>query len=138
TNPAVATGDGIAAAWRAGAALEDLEFYQFHPTALAVPGSFLLSEAVRGEGAVLRDEHGRPFLSDIDPRAELAPRDVVARAIAQVMAAQGGRPVLLDATGIGARSLRKRFPTIDAAVRAAGFDWSREPVPVTPAAHYWM
>src|SRR5699024_5700725 len=74
TNPAVATGDGIAAAWRAGAALEDLEFYQFHPTALAVPGSFLLSEAVRGEGAVLRDEHGRPFLSDIDPRAELAPR----------------------------------------------------------------
>ena len=138
TNPAVATGDGIAAAWRAGAALEDLEFYQFHPTALAVAGSFLLSEAVRGEGAVLRDEHGRRFLPGIDPRAELAPRDVVARAIAQVMAAQEGRPVLLDATGIGAGRLRERFPTIDAAVRAAGYDWGREPVPVTPAAHYWM
>ncbi|APX33849.1 L-aspartate oxidase [Brachybacterium sp. P6-10-X1] len=138
TNPAVATGDGIAAAWRGGAALEDLEFYQFHPTALAVPGSFLLSEAVRGEGALLRDEHGRRFLTGLDPRAELAPRDVVARAIAQVMAAQDGRPVFLDATGIGAGRLRERFPTIDAAVRAAGSDWSREPVPVTPAAHYWM
>ncbi|MDN5688609.1 MAG: L-aspartate oxidase, partial [Brachybacterium sp.] len=138
TNPAVATGDGIAAAWRAGVALEDLEFYQFHPTALAVPGSFLLSEAVRGEGAVLRDERGRRFLPDIDPRAELAPRDVVARAIAQVMAVQDGRPVLLDATGIGADRLREGFPTIDAAVRAAGFDWGSRPVPVTPAAHYWM
>lgn len=138
TNPAVSTGDGIAAAWRAGAAVEDLEFYQFHPTALAAPGSFLISEAVRGEGAVLRDEHGRRFLPAIDPRAELAPRDVVARAIAQVMAAQDGRPVVLDATGIGARQLRERFPTIDAAVRGAGIDWSSQPVPVTPAAHYWM
>ncbi|MGP9844936.1 FAD-binding protein [Brachybacterium sp. 107] len=138
TNPAVSTGDGIAAAWRAGAAVEDLEFYQFHPTALAAPGSFLISEAVRGEGAVLRDEHGRRFLPAIDPRVELAPRDVVARAIAQVMAAQDGRPVVLDATGIGAQRLRERFPTIDAAVRGAGFDWGREPVPVTPAAHYWM
>ena len=141
TTPEVSTGDGIAAAWRAGAALEDLEFYQFHPTALAVPGplsSFLVSEAVRGEGALLRDEHGHRFLPAIDPRAELAPRDVVARAIAQVMAAQHGRPVLLDATGIGADRLRTRFPTIDAAVRRAGIDWSREPVPVTPAAHYWM
>lgn len=141
TNPEVSTGDGIAAAWRAGAALEDLEFYQFHPTALAVPGplsSFLVSEAVRGEGALLRDEHGHRFLPAIDARAELAPRDVVARAIAQVMAAQEGRPVLLDATGIGADRLHARFPTIDAAVRRAGIDWSREPVPVTPAAHYWM
>lgn len=138
TNPAVSTGDGIAAAWRAGAAIEDLEFYQFHPTALAAPGSFLISEAVRGEGAVLRDEHGRRFLAALDPRAELAPRDVVGRAIAQVMAVQEGRPVVLDATGIGARQLRERFPTIDAAVRDAGFDWAREPVPVTPAAHYWM
>src|SRR5690606_38583147 len=73
TNPAVATGDGIAAAWRAGAELEDLEFYQFHPTALAGPESFLISEAVRGEGAVLRDERGRRFLPAVDPRAELAP-----------------------------------------------------------------
>ena len=141
TNPAVATGDGLAAAWRAGAALEDLEFFQFHPTALAVEGphaSFLVSEAVRGEGALLRDAQGRRFLPALDPRGELAPRDVVARAIAHVMAAQGGRPVLLDATAIGAERLRRRFPTIDAAVRAAGIDWGREPVPVTPAAHYWM
>lgn len=141
TNPAGATGDGIAAAWRAGAALEDLEFYQFHPTALSVQGPharFLISEAVRGEGALLRDAQGRRFLPAVDARAELAPRDVVARAIARVMAAQGGLPVLLDATGIGAERLRRRFPTIDAAVRAAGIDWGREPVPVTPAAHYWM
>ncbi|AXK46959.1 L-aspartate oxidase [Brachybacterium saurashtrense] len=141
TNPATATGDGLAAAWRAGAALEDLEFYQFHPTALAVDGPeacFLLSEAVRGEGALLRDEHGHRFLPAIDPRGELAPRDVVARAIAQVMVAQEGRPVLLDATALGAEHLRRRFPTIDAALRRAGIDWSRTPVPVTPAAHYWM
>src|SRR5699024_8524289 len=105
TNPRVATGDGIAAAWRAGAALEDLEVYQFHPTALARPGSFLVSEAVRGEGAVLRDEHGRRFLPEVDRRAELAPRDVVARAIAQVMTAQEGRSVWLDATALGQRHL---------------------------------
>ncbi|WP_262425390.1 L-aspartate oxidase [Brachybacterium sp. Z12] len=141
TNPAVATGDGLAAAWRAGAVLEDLEFFQFHPTALAVPGryaSFLLSEAVRGEGALLRCERGRRFLPGLDPRGELAPRDLVARAIAQVMATQEGRPVLLDATGIGAGRLRRRFPTLDGVVRAAGIDWGREPVPVTPAAHYGM
>src|SRR5699024_5602178 len=133
-----ASGDGIAAAWRAGAALADLEFYQFHPPALAGPESFLISEAVRGEGAVLRDERGRRFLLAVDPRAELAPRDVVARAIAETMRAQSGRPVLLDATSIGRERLRERFPTIDAAVRRHGADWSRTPVPVTPAAHYWM
>lgn len=138
TNPQVATGDGIAAAARAGAALADLELYQFHPTSLAVPGGFLVSEAVRGEGAVLRDADGRRFLPAVDPRAELAPRDVVARAIARTMAAQGGLPVRLDATGIGGDRLRERFPTIDAAVRAAGLDWGRSPIPVTPAAHYWM
>lgn len=138
TNPQVATGDGVAAAARAGAALADLELYQFHPTSLAVPGGFLVSEAVRGEGAVLRDADGRRFLPAVDPRAELAPRDVVARAIAHTMAAQGGLPVRLDATGIGGDRLRERFPTIDAAVRAAGLDWGRSPIPVTPAAHYWM
>ncbi|ATG51809.1 L-aspartate oxidase [Brachybacterium vulturis] len=138
TNPAVATGDGIAAAWRAGAELEDLEFFQFHPTALAGPGSFLISEAVRGEGATLRDERGQRFLPALDPRAELAPRDVVARAIARVMRAQAGRPVLLDATAIGGARLRRRFPSIDAELRARGIDWARAPVPVTPAAHYWM
>jgi len=137
TNPEVVTGDGIAAAVRAGAAVADLEFVQFHPTALAVPGTPLVSEAVRGEGAVLRDEAGRRFLPDLHPDAELAPRDVVARGIAAAMARQGGRPVVLDATALGA-TLRRRFPTIDAAVTAAGFDWTREPIPVAPAAHYLM
>ncbi|WP_308465409.1 L-aspartate oxidase [Rathayibacter soli] len=138
TNPEAATGDGIAAAWRAGATLADVEFYQFHPTALAVPGNFLVSEAVRGEGAVLLNAAGDRFMRGVHPDAELAPRDVVARSIAAEMATQGGRPVLLDATALGRSFLAERFPTIDAATRAAGFDWAHEPVPVTPAAHYWM
>ncbi|MES2095027.1 MAG: L-aspartate oxidase [Actinomycetota bacterium] len=138
TNPAVATGDGAAAAFRAGARLADLEFYQFHPTSLAVRGNFLVSEAVRGEGALLLDATGRRFMADVHPDAELAPRDVVARGIARRMAAQGGAPVLLDATGLGAALLAERFPGIDRVSRAHGFDWSREPIPVTPAAHYWM
>lgn len=138
TNPDVATGDGVAAAARAGAEIADLEFVQFHPTALAVPGTPLISEAVRGEGAVLRDAAGRRFLLEVDPRAELAPRDVVARAVWRRMAEQGGEPVVLDATRLGAERLAARFPGIDAACRAAGFDWSREPVPVVPAAHYAM
>ncbi|MDQ0892863.1 L-aspartate oxidase [Agromyces ramosus] len=138
TNPAVATGDGIAAAWRAGAQLADLEFTQFHPTALAAPGTPLISEAVRGEGAVLRDAHGRRFMFDVDPRGELAPRDVVARAVWRQAIAQGGAPVLLDATALGREHLARRFPGLDAACRAAGFDWANEAVPVTPAAHYGM
>lgn len=138
TNPAVATGDGIAAAWRAGAAVADLEFVQFHPTALALPGTHLISEAVRGEGAVLRDADGERFLLDMHPDAELAPRDVVARGIAAAMARQGGRPVVLDATALGAGFLHRRFPGLTAAVAAHGLDWSRDPVPVTPAAHYVM
>jgi L-aspartate oxidase len=156
TNPTVATADGLAAAIRAGADVADLEFVQFHPTVMprveADSGSsqsaFLISEAVRGEGAVLRDDHGRRFMTRVHPDAELAPRDVVARAIAAQMAEQGGRPVMLDATGLprgrGERGeqtgafLARRFPTIDQAVRARGLDWSREPVPVTPAAHYLM
>ncbi|MFZ4894085.1 L-aspartate oxidase [Plantibacter sp. Mn2098] len=138
TNPLVATGDGAAAALRAGAALEDVEFVQFHPTALTSAGSFLVSEAVRGEGAVLRDASGERFMQRVHPDAELAPRDVVARGIAAAMAAQGGLPVVLDATMLGAERLATRFPGIDAAVRASGIDWSLEPVPVAPAAHYWM
>jgi L-aspartate oxidase len=138
TNPLVATGDGVAAALRAGAVLGDLEFYQFHPTALAIPGNFLVSEAVRGEGAVLLDNAGRRFMTGLHPDAELAPRDVVARGIAATMAAQGGDPVRLDATMLGADFLRERFPGISARCEASGLDWSREPVPVTPAAHYWM
>ncbi len=144
TNPPVATGDGIAAALRAGAEVGDLEFFQFHPTVLAAGDAFLVSEAVRGEGATLVDEHGRRFAFDAHPDGELAPRDVVARAIAHQMELQDGRPVLLDATGLRstpaetAAFLERRFPTIDAAVRERGLDWAREPIPVTPAAHYLM
>ena len=149
TNPTVATGDGIAAALRAGAEVTELEFFQFHPTVLEgagqAPGeSFLVSEAVRGEGATLIDEDGRRFAFDAHPDGELAPRDVVARAIARQMEEQGGRPVLLDATHLRgtpeetAAFLALRFPTIDRAVRDRGLDWAREPIPVTPAAHYLM
>jgi len=138
TNPAGATGDGIAIAMRAGAQLADLEFYQFHPTALAVPESFLISEAVRGEGAVLLDAQGRRFMQTLHPDGELAPRDIVARGIAMQMAAQGGHPVLLDATKFGAEFLSRRFPSIDAACRSRGLNWAIEPIPVIPAAHYWM
>lgn len=138
TNPSVATGDGVAAAWRAGAVLADLEFVQFHPTRLAVPGGGLLSEAVRGEGAVLRDAAGRRFMTAVHPDAELAPRDVVARGIAAAVRDQGGAPVLLDATVIGVDRLVARFPGLTRATRAAGFDWTREGVPVAPAAHYAM
>ncbi len=149
TNPPVATGDGIAAALRAGAAVADLEFFQFHPTVLegggsALGESFLVSEAVRGEGATLIDESGRRFAFDAHPDGELAPRDVVARAIARQMERQDGRPVLLDATHLRptpeetAAFLARRFPTIDAAVRERGLDWARQPIPVTPAAHYLM
>ncbi len=138
TNPTVATGDGVAAALRAGAQIADVEFYQFHPTALAVPGNFLISEAVRGDGAVLLDKVGHRFMTEVDPRAELAPRDVVARGIAAQMEKQGGRPVMLDATSLGSSFLAERFPTIDAACRSRGLNWGAEPIPVTPAAHYWM
>jgi len=137
TNPAGATGDGIAAALRAGARLADLEFYQFHPTALAVPGTPLVSEAVRGEGAVLRDASGHRFMEQEHPDAELAPRDVVARAIARRMSEQGGEPVLLDCTPLGP-AIRQRFPGLWELCARHGLDPSREPVPVTPAAHYWM
>ncbi len=138
TNPTVTTGDGVAAAWRAGAVLADVEFYQFHPTSLAVPGNPLVSEAVRGDGAVLLDENGRRFMFDVHPDGELAPRDVVARGIAAQMAKQGGRPVMLDATALGAEYLAQRFPGISRVTREHGFDWATEPIPVTPAAHYWM
>lgn len=137
TNPAGTTGDGIAAALRAGAAVADLEFMQFHPTILAEGPAFLVSEAVRGEGATLIDVDGRRFVFDTHPDGELAPRDVVSRAIARQAAAQGS-PVRLDATMLGARMLAHRFPTIDRVTRERGFDWSVEPIPVTPAAHYLM
>ena len=144
TNPAVATADGLAAAWRAGAQVADVEFYQFHPTAMAVGEHFLVSEAVRGEGAVLLDEHGERYMTRVDERAELAPRDVVARENFRVMQAQGGKPVMLDVSPMArenpdlASFLAHRFPTIDAYTRSLGFDWSKEPIPVAPAAHYYM
>lgn len=142
TNPAGSTGDGIAMALRAGAAVADLEFVQFHPTVLvptvlAEGEPFLVSEAVRGAGAVLRDAAGRRFMLDEHPDGELAPRDVVARAVAR-RAAEQGSPVVLDATSLGATELRRRFPTIDAELRRRGADWSRTAVPITPAAHYLM
>jgi len=142
SNPAGARGDGLLAAWDAGAELADLEFVQFHPTTLPDAGDFLVSEAVRGAGAVLVDETGRRFLLDTDPRGELAPRDVVAAAVWRRVREQGGRPVMLDATGIerdgGAGTLARRFPTIDAVIREHGLDWSRDPVPIMPAAHFAM
>lgn len=138
TNPGVATADGLGMALRAGAIAADLEFFQFHPTSLDAPGNFLISEAVRGEGAVLIDADGKRFMHDVHPDAELAPRDVVARGIAQQMAKQPGIPVRLDATHLGAEFLASRFPNIDAACRAKGYDWSRVPIPVAPAAHYYM
>ncbi|MDQ0276906.1 L-aspartate oxidase [Arthrobacter silviterrae] len=145
TNPSVATADGLAAAWRAGAAVADLEYFQFHPTALAVGGNFLISEAVRGAGAVLRDSHGTAFMARYHPEGDLAPRDVVSRSIAahlRSLHAEPGATVFLDATGVeashGAGYLARRFPTIDARTRELGFDWTREYLPVTPAAHYWM
>lgn len=137
TNPDVATGDGVALALRAGAVVADLELVQFHPTALVHPDSFLVSEAVRGEGAILLDADGRRFMTDVHPDAELAPRDVVARGIA-AQAARQGSPVVLDATALGGDRLAERFPSIDAGLRGRGVDWAREPVPVTPAAHYVM
>ena len=138
TNPEVATADGLGMALRAGVVAADLEFYQFHPTSLDAPGNFLVSEAVRGEGAVLIDADGKRFMLDVHPDAELAPRDVVARGIAAQMVKQPGVPVRLDATALGSEFLAKRFPNIDAACRAQGFDWGVVPIPVTPAAHYYM
>ena len=137
TNPDGATGDGIAAALRAGAAVADLEFVQFHPTILAEGPAFLVSEAVRGEGATLLDADGRRFVFDSQPDGELAPRDVVSRAIARQAAVQGSA-VRLDATMLGATTLARRFPTIDRVTRERGFDWAAQPIPVTPAAHYLM
>ena len=118
TNPAIATADGLGMALRAGVVAADLEFYQFHPTSLDAPGNFLVSEAVRGEGATLIDADGRRFMLDVHPDGELAPRDVVARGIAMQMTKQPGIPVRLDATALGAEFLAKRFPNIDAACRA--------------------
>jgi L-aspartate oxidase len=138
TNPDIATGDGIAMAYRAGAEIRDMEMVQFHPTALKSPDGSraLISEAVRGEGAILRDLSGRAFMKDFHPLADLAPRDIVARAIDSVMKRDGAPHVLLDATQVAPGHLSERFPHIFATCQKAGFDLSREAVPVVPAAHY--
>ena len=137
TNPVVATGDGYAIAHRAGAKLSDMEFVQFHPTALDTPENplSLISEAVRGEGAVLVNEDGERFMRDKHRAAELAPRDVVAREIFRQQ--QDGHRVLLDATKLGT-TFAQRFPGIFAICLARGLDPRSDPIPVTPAAHYMM
>ncbi|WP_372699723.1 L-aspartate oxidase [Arthrobacter sp. JSM 101049] len=139
TNPAGATADGAALAWRAGAVVADAEFVQFHPT-LVPAGRFMVSEAVRGEGAVLVDGDGRRFMPAVHPDAELAPRDVVARAIHRLRATGGG--AYLDARAVeaerGAGFLARRFPAITARLARDGMDLATAPVPVAPAQHYWM
>lgn len=141
TNPAQATGDGLAAALRAGAAVADVEFVQFHPTVLwlgsGVKGQLtLVSEAVRGEGALLVDTTGHRFLPDVHPMAELAPRDVVARAIVRQTARTGSDHVLIDARHLGSEGARRRFPTIAARLAEHGLDLGADLVPVAPAQHY--
>ncbi|WP_427158930.1 L-aspartate oxidase [Aliinostoc sp. HNIBRCY26] len=142
TNPAVSTGDGVAIAWRAGAILRDLEFVQFHPTALTKPGRFLISEAVRGEGAHLIDNEGRRFAFDYHPSGELAPRDVVSRAIFSHLQRTAVDPatahVWLDMRPIPPAKIRQRFPNIIQVCQRWGIDVFHEPIPVAPAAHYWM
>ena len=143
TNPAVATGDGIALAADAGADLADMEFYQFHPTALSLPGvpRFLLSEALRGEGAYLRNDRGERFMERYHPSLELAPRDVVARAVAREGMSEGAaepRPVYLDMRHVRGLDLHQRFPGISAFLAEHGLDLHRDQIPVRPAAHYMM
>jgi len=139
TNPEVASGDGIAMAYLAGARVADLEFVQFHPTALQVAGQprFLLSEALRGEGARLINADGEAFMGRYEAAGDLAPRDRVSRAIVRELA-RTGRPVYLSLQHLDAAMVHARFPHIAEACRAAGLDLARDPVPVSPAAHYVM
>ena len=139
TNPAVATGDGVAVAYRAGARVADMEFVQFHPTVLDAENAprFLLSEALRGEGARLVDAAGHPFMSRYHPAADLAPRDIVSRSIV-LEAERTGGPVFLSLRHLDADEVHRRFPTIAATCLVAGFDLARDLIPVGPAAHYMM
>jgi L-aspartate oxidase len=140
TNPAVATGDGMAIAYRAGALLEDMEFVQFHPTVLFSPPApqFLLSEAMRGEGALLRNIKGEAFMKNYHPDGELAPRDIVSRSIISEMVRTQSSHVYLDLTHLDPDFLRKRFPRIYSTCLQYNFDITRDLIPVSPAAHYIM
>ena len=140
TNPTVATGDGMAMAYFAGAEMADMEFVQFHPTALNVEGAprFLLSEAMRGEGGILRNIAGERFMDRYDERLELAPRDIVSRSIVAEMRRTGSRTVFLDMTALDADFLRSRFPKIEETCKAFGLDIASDLLPVSPASHYCM
>jgi L-aspartate oxidase len=138
SNPDIASGDGLAIAYRAGCHVADMEFIQFHPTCLyhAQAKSFLVTEAMRGEGAILRRPDGSPFMTEYDERAELAPRDIVARAIDEEMKRNGYDNVDLDVTALGDAYLRERFPRIHERAGELGIDIAAQPIPVVPAAHY--
>ena len=140
TNPDVATGDGVVLAYMAGAQVTDMEFMQFHPTALVLPGTphFLISETVRGEGGVLRNAADERFMVKYHELADLAPRDIVARAIADELAKTGGDHVTLDLSALSAERIKSRFPNIYETCRQYGLDISTAPIPVAPAAHYMM
>lgn len=140
TNPPVATGDGMAMAYFAGAEMADMEFVQFHPTALNLENAprFLLSEAMRGEGGLLKNRYGERFMPRYDERAELAPRDIVSRSIVAEMRRTGTRSVYLDMTALDAAFLKERFPKIYETCRAFGLDISKDLLPVSPASHYSM
>lgn len=140
TNPPLSTGDGVSMAWRAGVQLRDLEFFQFHPTALTLPGAprFLISEAVRGEGAQLKDSNSYRFMFDYHSKGELAPRDVVSRSIFQHLLQTQANQVWLDLRPIPPDQIKRRFPKIVRYCQSWGLDVFSESIPVSPAAHYWM